>query len=351
MKKLILILFLIPLIVHSQSFSSPESVEYDAANSRWMVGQNGSGQVLSYSPSTATLSSFCAGLTLGPHGIEILGNVLYCCDGGWIRGYDLSTGSLVFTLNLGATFLNGLTSDGNNFLFASDFSAKKIYRVNTSAVTYNLMATTIKTPNGIIYDASHNRCVFVTWGASAPIQAMSLADSTISTLRATSLSNCDGIIRDRQGNWYATAWGTNSLNRFDSAFTSNPVSVMSALSSPADIGINTSGDSIGIPNSGSANNVVFYRIPVATGIEDDVEQNHVSLFPNPSDDQTTIVMDSPVKNGIIELIDLSGRTVISKKVSGLVFLLDRGVLTSGSYLVTVKESDGKTIFTRKVVYR
>ena len=351
MKKLLLLLLSIPAVVYSQTFNAPESVEYDVANSRWLVGQNGSGIILSYSPSTATLSNFCSGLTTGPHGIEILGNVLYCCDGAWIRGYDLNNGSNVFNLNLGATFLNGLTSDGNNFLFTTDFSAKKIYRVNVAAVAYNLMTSTIKTPNGILYDGGHNRCVFVTWGASAPVQAMSLADSTISTLRATSLSNCDGIIRDLQGNWYVSSWGNNALNRIDSAFTSNPVSVMGSLSSPADLGINASGDSIGIPNSGADNNVVFYHIPSPTGIENNTEPNDGTIFPNPTFDKTTITMDVPVIKGMIELSDMTGRTLTSREVNGHVFMLSRDTLPAGVYFVTIKENSGKIIFVRKLIYR
>jgi len=351
MKKYLLLFALLPIAAFAQTFSSPESVEYDAVNNRWLVGQSGSGAVLVYSPSSSTLSNFYTGLPSGPHGIEILGNVLYCCSGGRIFGIDLTSGTQVFNLNLNASFLNGLTSDGVNFLFATDFSAKKIYRVNVSASTFNLMATTVKTPNGIIYDGAHNRCVFVTWGATAPLQAMSLSDSTISTLRSTSLSNCDGIMRDQQGRWYATSWGSNALNRFDSAFTSNPVAVMNSLSSPADLGINSAGDSIGIPNSGSANNVVFYHIPVTTGLENNLSQEHANLFPNRSDDRLTIMLDYPVINGTIELTDVAGRTLLRKNADGFIFILEREGLPSGIYNVTVKEKNGKIISTRKVIYR
>ena len=287
MKKLFILFFCLPLVSFSQTFNSPESVEYDTGNNRWLVGNHSSGQVLVYTPSSATLNLFCSGMTGGPYGIEIMGNVLYCCDGGTIKGYNLTTGTLVFNLNLGATFLNGITSDGNNFLFVTDFSAKKIYRVNVASTSYNLMTTTVKTPNGIIYDGAHNRCVFVTWGTAAPVQAMSLADSTVSTVRTTSLSNCDGIMRDQQGRWYVSVWGTNSLYKIDSGFTSNPVVVMSSLSSPADLGINTTGDSIGIPNSGTANNVVFYHIPVTTGIEKNTAHHYMtSSIVAPSSRQT-----------------------------------------------------------------
>jgi hypothetical protein len=33
----------------------------------------------------------------------------------------------------------------------------------------------VKTPNGIVYDAANNRCVYVTWGSNAPINAIDLS--------------------------------------------------------------------------------------------------------------------------------------------------------------------------------
>lgn len=353
MKKLLLILsFLFPAISFSQVFNGPESVEYDAVNNRWLAGQHNSGVVLVVDPSSGTLSTFCSGMTSGPHGLEIVGSMLYCCSGGTIKGYNLASGMLAYNVNLNASFLNGLTSDGGNYLFATDFTAKKIYRVNITDSSYNVMVTIAKTPNGIIYDGAHNRCVFVTWGTNAPIQAMNLADSVVTTLKTTTLINCDGIIHDHQGNWYVSAWGTNTLNKFDSSFMSAPVVVMNSLTSPADLGINSAGDSIGIPNSGSANNVVFYHLPLATGIvSPSTEVNHNALFPNPSVDRTTIVFDNPVVNGVIELMDMTGRILKKETVNGLVVFLDRGTLSPGNYTVTVKDGKGKIVQSQKLIYQ
>jgi len=161
-KTLLFIAIFFPFLSFAQVFNGPESVEYDAVNNRWLSSQHTSGVVLTVEPSSGILTTFCSGMTSGPHGIEIMGNILYCCSGGVIKGYDLTTGTLAFNVNLNATFLNGLTSDGGNYLFATDFTAKKIYRVNVTDSSFNVMVTTVKTPNGIIYDGPHNRCVFVT---------------------------------------------------------------------------------------------------------------------------------------------------------------------------------------------
>jgi hypothetical protein len=323
---------------HAQSFSSPESVEFDAQNNRWFVGQNGSGKINIYDPSTGMLSSFASNIPNGPHGIEILANTLYCCDGNKIKGYDLGSGNLVFNLTLsGSTFLNGLTTDGSNFLFATDFSAKKIFRINPQSNTFNLMASTTKTPNGIYYDQANNRCVFVTWSNNASIQAMSLADSSILTLKSTNLGNMDGITRDQNGNWYFTAWSNNSLLKVDAAFVDNPISVLSGLSSPADIDINATGDSIAIPNSGTANNVVFYEVENSAG-QNELEQSEcMKLFPNPSgQNEFKIVLQEPIINGTIQLINSNGEIVLSASANGYIFSLNPEHLPSGTYLVEVK---------------
>lgn len=349
MKKILLCISLLSSsFISAQTFSGPESIEYDAVNSRWLVGQSSSHKVLIYNPANGGLSELCTGMSVGPYGIEILGSVLYCCDGGRVKGYDLTSGALVFNVNLSATFLNGITSDGGSNLFVTDYSAKKIYRLNVLTSMFNVMTTTIKSPNGIIYDGDANRCVFVTWGSNAPVQAMSLSDSTISTLITTTLSNCDGIIRDQQKYWYLSAWGSGSLNKTDSAFSYMPTPVMTGLSSPADLGINSAGDSIGIPNSGAANNVVFYAIPNSTGINEAVS-HQLNLFPNPASNRISISIDEPVTDGIIELINSSGKIIASDKANGMLFFIDRSEFPTGNYFVRISSNRTKTI-TKKIIF-
>jgi hypothetical protein len=333
----------------AQSFSSPESVEYDNVGMRWFVGQNGSGQIHVYSPGSGTLLPFASGLTSGPHGLEIMGNVLYVCDGASIKGFDLSSGSQVFNLNLGATFLNGLTTDGSTYLFATDFSAKRIYRVCPSAGTYNIMVTTVKTPNGIYYDGANNRCVFVTWGTNAAVQAMAMADSSVSTLITTTSSNMDGITRDAAGYWYVTTWGGNALRMFDPTFSAQPTAVMTGLSSPADIDINLAGDSIGIPNSGNANNVVFYTLP--TGIPSLSGPENGTVYPSPATESIKIVLETTVQNGTAEVYDMAGNLVSKQAFSGNTCVINRDSFASGTYIVMIMKEDTEVLFHDKIVFK
>ncbi|HTL81308.1 MAG TPA: T9SS type A sorting domain-containing protein [Bacteroidia bacterium] len=347
MKKIVLLFsftFTFTFTLLAQTFNSPESVEFDAANSRWIVGNNGAGTLVYFYPATASTVQFASGLATGPHGIEIMGTNVYVCDGAYIRGYDLATGANNFNLNCGATFLNGLTTDGSTYLFASDFTAKKIYRINPSANAYNIMCSTAKTPNGMYYDGANNRLVFVTWGSSAPIQAVSLADSTVSTLTSTTLSNCDGITRDNAGYWYVTNWGANSLYRFTPTFTS-PTSVMSGLNGPADIDINTAGDSIGIPNS-NGTTVVFY-----TGITTDVQENNsgaeISLYPNPTSGPINVTLPDHFSDGTYEVVNFWGDVVRKGNFVGSSFQLDLPSSPGTSYLLRVTDAEGKFTYTKQ----
>jgi hypothetical protein len=252
-------------VIFSQSLNGPESIEWDATNTRWLIGNKGNGTILARSEN-GTLSNFVTGIPSGPYGIEILGDVLYSCEGGFIRGYNLTSGANVFTLNLNATFLNGLTSDGNNNLYATDFSAKKIFKIDVNAVSFTTLASGLaKTPNGIFYDGDNNRCVYVTWGSNAPIMAIDLTTNVTSTVLATTLSNCDGITRDSCGNYYVSSWGNNKLNKFDASLTGTHTVLPTVLSSPADIDcrFETTSDVVGNTNSNNTITLTQIDLPVA----------------------------------------------------------------------------------------
>jgi len=256
--------FIFTTTIYSQVYSGPESVEWDAANNRWLISNTTSHAILARTQS-GTLTTFVPSTTNGPHGIEILGNVLYACCGTSIKGYDLTSGTQVFSIAItGASFLNGLTTDGDSVLYATDFSALDIIRINpTTNKFYKISTNTVSTPNGIIYDGPNNRCVFVNWGTNADIKAIGLNPPyTVSTITATTLDNCDGITQDHLGYYYVADWGSDRLSRFASDFSGGFTSMTSfVLTNPADIDCKFSTiDTIGVPNT-SPNTCSF--IPLA----------------------------------------------------------------------------------------
>lgn len=307
----VLVLFQLSVFANAQTYSGPESVEYDYAARRWLIANTSSHQVLSRD-SSGTLSIFASGLGSGPYGIEIVGDTLFCCSGGSVKGFLLSTGTSVFNLNIGASFLNGMTHDNSGNLIATDFSSKKIFKINIAAQTFSAIASAMTTtPNGIVFDSLNNRCVYVNWGSNAPICAIDMTTNAITTLTPTTLSSCDGVTRDGSGRYYVSTWGTQSVVRFDSSFAGPPTTVATNLSSPADIYYNVLGDTLAIPNSGN-NTVTFVYFPSTVDVHEQDEISKFDLYPNPV--TTGSSLNVTMKKGMhvkLELLNNQGQIVVS----------------------------------------
>ena len=205
-----------------------------------------------------------------------------------MKGYLLSTGATIFNLNVGATFLNGMTHDNSGNLYATDFSGKKIYKIVIATSTFSTIATSlVQSPNGIVFDAANNRCVFANWGSNAPIKAIDLATFNVTTLITTTNSNIDGITRDAAGNYYISTWGSQNVLRYDSAFANAPFSIATGLNNPADIFVNVVDNVLGIPNSGN-NTVTFINLNLSTNSFDENWLQSISVNPNPIVSQATL---------------------------------------------------------------
>jgi hypothetical protein len=332
-------------IVFSQSYNGPESVEFDFANNRWLIGNKNTGTVIARDMN-GNFTPFVSGMTSGPYGIEILGNTLYCCyGGGKIRGYDLTTGAQVFNLNLNATFLNGICSDGVSNLFVTDFSAKKIYRVNVNTSAFNVYVTGLtKSPNGIIYEAANQRLVFVNWGTSAPIQQVALSDSSVTTLVTTALSNIDGIAADAYGNYYVSTWGNNTIRKFSNNFATGPTTVVTGLTSPADLFYNTLTDTLAIPNSGTLNNVVWVGFGSTLNSQNiEEEKSDIKIFPMPCHNGEFTIQTQEKLNHI-KIFNIEGKEVFSEKIicEKNSEIKVQSLLSKGTYLIELY-GEGKKI--------
>ncbi len=302
-------LFLAPCLAMAQSYSGPESVDCDTLTGNWYVGNTGSKKILRRTPQ-GVLQEFLSGFSSGPYGIEVVGDRIYACDGNKIKGFLLTDGSPIFSITTNASFLNGITHDANGVLYATDFSGKKIYKVNPANATWNVfVAQTTSTPNGILYDHSQNRLVCVTWGANAKILGIALADSSVSILKTTTLSNIDGVARDGSGRWYVASWGANAVHRINPDFSGSPQQVLSGLSQPADIYYNLQTDTLAVPNSGN-NTVVFAGFAPVSATSELTETAVLQIFPNPAVDIVQVQLPATWRGEITnwQVIAANGQT-------------------------------------------
>jgi hypothetical protein len=245
----------------AQTYDGPESVEYHARLDRHLVGNTG-GPILSRA-TDGTLGVF-TDATVSPYGIELLGGTLFVLDNGRLKGFDIDSAAPVLDFPIaGATFLNGITSDGSHTVYISDFSARKIHRIDVTDLAAPIAGTPLSagsaTPNGLVFDRAGQRVLVATWGSNAKIVSFAAgSDAAPAILIGTTLSNIDGIALDCRGAIVAAAWGGcgvagGCLARFEPPFAMDtPFTLLAeGLSNPADIDFGRTSGEIGVPESGS----------------------------------------------------------------------------------------------------
>jgi len=321
-------------------FSSPESVTYDSVSNRYFISNTSSSKIMQRDRNNVVTDFVTVGGSI--HGVTVYNNKVYVCNGTRVRGYDLTTAAEVFNVLIsGSAFLNDLTADANGTLYVSDFSGRRIYKVNTATQEYWIyVPNTTNTPNGVYVDAPRNRLLICCWGASAPVRQVNFADSVISTIITTPYSNCDGISLDRFNNVYISTWGIQSVVRYDINFSGPAVVVATALSNPADIYVNKRTDTLAIPNAGN-NTVVFSKLEYPSAINQVSGEipNSFSLkqnYPNPFNPNTIISFSIPVN---VKSETSNVKLIIYNSLGKIVYNLVNENRNAGSYEVNFDGSN------------
>ncbi|MCU0753544.1 MAG: SMP-30/gluconolactonase/LRE family protein [Xanthomonadales bacterium] len=241
----------------AQTLSGPESLEYDAAGERYLISNRSAGQILARA-ANGSLSVFTDDPG-SPAGMEIVGEHVFVADGGRIRGYRLSDAVRVVDYAIaGATFLNGLSSDGNTRLWASDFTGQRLHQIdigNLAAVSHTTpISATGFTPNGLWWDRLQQRLLIVSWGANARVYTWQPGQTAASLLVQTTQGNFDGVVVDCDGAVYVSSWGAAAILRASPPFTAQSTfSVFAAgQSNPADIAYTPGLGEIAVPNAGNS---------------------------------------------------------------------------------------------------
>ncbi len=257
MRASVLILFLC-LIVSLNSiglaqnlFSNPESVVYDGVYDRYLVANTGNGNIIQLTDAGDT--SIYASPSMSCRGLLIIGGALFGVGDEGLFMLSLSSGLTAWTLYIpGMRYLNDLTTDGNGYLYITDWEGDKIYKVRISDQSYSTFVSSgLNFPNGIVYDEENDRLILCSSAANMPLQGVTLSDSSLYTIVDPGFDGQDGIAVDDEGNYYVSAWPTNSVYRFEPTFTDPPVVVSSGHDGPADIYLNTENDILAVPNFNS----------------------------------------------------------------------------------------------------
>lgn len=261
-------------------YNGPESVEYDPVGDRYFVS-NTQNNLIRVQDQAGVVTTF-VNVGSAPYGLEILDDTIYACTGSRIKGFSLSDASLVFDLDLGASFLNGITTDGE-FLYATAFSGAKVYKVDPVAEGFEVLVNnTNGTPNGIVWDPIGERLVVVFWGGNAPIKAYDRETGASTTLVANSgVGSIDGITIDCSGNFLIASWSPARITRFEPTFSQVGANTgITGLNNPADIDFDTVNNKVCIPNAGS-NTVLLAEVECMNSVHE--RRTYTTrVMPNPT---------------------------------------------------------------------
>lgn len=318
------------LQIQSQTLQSVESVEYDPIHNRFLVSNSNS---IIARNSDGTFSFF--GSSSATHGMEVMDEHLFAIDGKMIRGFNLNSETQVMgTSILSATFLNGMTNDGEGNLYLTDFVGRKIYKIDVSNLSNPqvevLVNNTVSTPNGIVYDGENNRLIFVNWGSNAAIKMVDLSDNSVSTLATTTFGNMDGIDDDNEGNYYISTWSPNQIIKYDANFANPPEVVMTPLiNQAADICYARQIDTLAIPHS--TNMLTFVGFETTSTKDIFAEDFELTIYPNPVSAESVVAFELKEKTTMnLSIYDVQGQ---------LLQTLVQGEKMAGKYLVSFEGLD------------
>ena len=340
----ILIILFIPAICAAQSLlSGPQKIVIDAMHNRLLVSNYNTGSLVQID-SSGNQSYFVQGANF-IDGLEIVGDTVYGVGtNGRIRAYDLATKQLVMNLIITGSntdYLSSVTSDSSGHLFISCPNLNIIYKLRISDQSFWIFAENngLNRPNGILLEKENNRIVVIDDSPSpSKINAISLVDSTVSTLTTTTFTNPDGIERDKNGFYYVGGYYLPGIYKFDSDFSQPPVLFFqgSHIIYPT---YNVKNHSLLITYYGANTWGEVFISP--TSVKNQVDfQKKFSLFqnyPNPFNPSTKIKFSVPqLSNVVIKVYDSLGNEVETlvdeeKPAGNYEVEFDGKNLTSGIY--------------------
>ncbi len=86
-------------------------------------------------------------------------------------------------------------------------------------------------------------------------------------------------------------------------------------------------------------------------VTEETTDKTIDVYPNPANSYFIVYNYQDASNRLIELLDVSGRTVSIKRSAAVATRIETGLLPNGFYMLRVTDEKGKTIRTEKIIIR
>lgn len=274
-----------PFAVIDSGLSTPESVLWDAGRSVWYVSNiNGSatekddnGYILRLGANGEAIDSlpFVNGadddITLNaPKGLALVGDTLWVADIDAVRGFDVTTGTAVASVELramGATFLNDVAAAADGTLYITDSGIafdesgnvshpgrSRVFALRGRSATEAVRLPDQTAPNGIAWDAGRNAWLIV--GFNSPNVFAWTTGATSADILGTGPGGADGIVLLSDGRALYTSWADSSLTIFENGTSTT---LRKGFPSPADLGYDPARGLVAVPNF-AGNRIEFWHV-------------------------------------------------------------------------------------------
>ena len=252
--------------INAQNYlNGPECADFDELNNRYIISSWANGALVAMDTAGNQNMFFdFPGTVLGN---VIKDSLIYFSNGRSILCFNLNTTTPVFTLFIPESRqMDGMTVDSSGMLYVVDWQdgaavPAQLFKIDLSDNTYSIFASST---NGlalrlqdVIYDHDNNRLLVVGFTPNAPIQAVSLADSSVSDMVVTPFGDMDGIAMDNEGYTYYTCFSDGCVYRYDSNFTNPPLTFATGLDHPSNLDYNLRDSILAVP-AFNGNYVAFF---------------------------------------------------------------------------------------------
>jgi sugar lactone lactonase YvrE len=272
-------------LAETGDLKTPESVRYDAELDLYYVSNingnpsqhdgNGFIAIVRADSTGAPVKMLVEGGKNGakldaPKGLALAGDTLWVSDINHVRAFNRRTGAPLVDIDLSsqkATFLNDVAVGGDGAVYVTDsgiqFDEKggvshpgvdQIFKISGGKAT-SLKADSLDAPNGITWDKTNGRFIIAPFNGKS-VKTWKEGDKSAATL-ASGAGQYDGVEILADGRTLVTSWADSAVHVLQNG---NLSTLVSGVSGPADIGVDTKRNVLAIPRF-SDNKVEYYKIP------------------------------------------------------------------------------------------